>query len=72
MDLIHLCLEGIRQEQEQEFPCPVVRFFSNLVDESPTILFFFGRKGIYIKTNQQPKYQDKACLQTGHKHQPPK
>ena len=49
MDLIHLCLEGIRQEQEQEFPRPAVRFFSNLVDESPTILFFFfGRKGIYI------------------------
>ena len=41
MDLIHLCLEGIRQEQEQEFPRPAVRFFSNLVDESPTILFFF-------------------------------
>ena len=45
MDLIHLCLEGIwqEQEQEQEFPRSIVRYFSNLVDESPTI---HGKRGM--------------------------
>ena len=36
-------LEGVWQEQQQEFPCLVVRFFSNLVDESPTI---HGKRGM--------------------------